>query len=300
MQRSLARALVVVAAVFLGTACAPAVGDGAGTRYRPPPFGASSLVRGDPTGTARPVGTPDVLILAFSGRCAMGTCDAPDGNVDDLALDTLPALVDALTAEGFVVAFRSYRSHVEDDGALGRGYRSAATDLERIVADWIVGRSDPTRLVLLAHSHGTQFAHLLAFEHPRVPFAASVVIDSVCLGWDADHAQRLVEVVAPGTGTWRPAAAYHVGCNVLDVPGTGRRDLGDVVPWNVASSLEVQSGGQTLGLVRDATPNVRLDGTAVALDLVRFPEVRHRDVDEPSGPAFGTIVTWLTDRLRER
>jgi hypothetical protein len=292
--------VALVLGAFVCGACAPAVVDASAPRYRPPPFDAAALALPDPVGAARPADAPDVLILAFSGRCDPSVCVAPDGNSDDLARDTLPALVRAMADKGVSVSFRSYRAHVDDHALLGSGYRSAAADLIRAFEDWVVGRRDPTRLVLLGHSHGTQFVHLLAFEHPQVPFEASVLIDSVCVAWDADHARRLVEAMTPGVGDWATASAYQVGCDVLDLPQVGRRDLGDVVPWNVATSLEVQSGGQVLGLVRDATPNLRLDGSTLALDLVRFTDVRHRDVDEPSSPAFDVIVTWLTERLQER
>ncbi len=285
-------------AVYACAGCVPGVFGEAGSRYRPPAFDAAALVVADPAGAARPADAPDVLILAFSGRCDPSVCVAPDGNSDDLARDTLPALIDALADAGVNASFLSYRAHVEDHPLLGRGYRSANADVERLLADAIARRRDPTRLVLLGHSHGTQFAHLLAFEHPEVAFEASVLLDSVCLAWDADHARTLVEALAPGVGTWGPTTEDHVGCDVLDVPGVGRRDLGDVVPWNVTASLEIQSGGQVMGLVRDVTPNLRLDGSTLALDLVRFPEVHHRDIDEPGSPAFPVIVSWLTSRLR--
>ena len=134
-----------------------------------------------------------------------------------------------------------------------------------------------------------------------MPFAASVLLDSICLGWDADHADRLVEALAPGAGTWADRGPYRIGCDVLEVPGVGSRlDLGDVVPWNVARSLEVRSGGQVAGLVRDVRDNVRLDGSNEGLDIVRLPAMHHQESDEPEGPAFDAWTGWVLQVVMER
>lgn len=241
---------------------------------------------------------PGVVLIAFSGRCALTSCTPPDENEDALARALLPAVSVAWSDAGFDVEVWSYRAHLEDDPQRGRGYRSAHADLDEAVQDGLLGSRGRTRVVLLGYSHGTQFAHLLAFEHPDVPFAASVLLDSICLGWDADHAEPLVAALAPGAGPWAVEGPYRVGCDVLSVPGlAGHLDLGDVVPWNVARSLEVRTGGQVLGAVRDVRTNVRPDGSRIGLDVIDLAATRHQEADEPGGAAFEAWLGWTLEVL---
>jgi hypothetical protein len=211
------------------------------------------------------------------------------------------AALAAWRAAGLEAEAWTYRNHVDDDPERGRGYLTAAADLRNAVQDGVLGPAGGTRVVLLGTTHGTQYAHRLAFEHPEVAFAASVSLDSICLGWDADHAERLVEALAPGTGPWADHGPYRIGCDVLEVPGVGSRlDLGDLVPWNVARSPEVRSGGQVAGLVRDVRDNVRLDGSSEGLDSVRLPAMHHQASDEPGGPAFDAWTGWVLEMVQAR
>ena len=242
--------------------------------------------------------TASIVLIAFSGRCALTSCTPPNDNEDALARTLVPAVVAALSEAGFRVEAWTYRAHSDDDPVRGRGYRSAHADLERAVQDGVIGPDSSARVVLLGYSHGTQFAHLLAFEHPAVHFAASVLLDSICLGWDTDHAARLVATLAPGAGPWAAAGPYHVGCDVLRIPGlVGHLDLGDVVPWNVARSLEVHSGGQVLGAVRDVRSNVRPDGSRTGIEVLDLPNMRHQATDEVDGAAFAVWVAWTLEAL---
>jgi hypothetical protein len=286
--------LAVAALSSWGGAAAPS------DRYRPPDGWR------DPPEDARRVGEPDrgadeapnVILIAFSGRCAITSCTPPDENEDALARALVPAAVAAWSAAGLRVEAWTYRAHVHDDPGRGRGYASARSDLQNAVQDGILGPDATTRVVLLGYSHGTQFAHLLAFEHPEVRFAASVLLDSICLGWDADHAADLVAALAPGAGPWAADGPYHVGCDVLSVPGlVGHLDLGDVVPWNVDRSLEVRTGGQVLGAVRDVRTNVRPDGSRVGLDRIDLADARHQEADEVGGAAFDAWVGWVLEAL---
>lgn len=282
------RLLALVGAVALA---AVAWGAEPGRAYLPPPPAASAGAGETAAGEG-----PDLLLITFSGRCALRSCAPPDENVDALALRLVPAALAVWRAAGLEAQAWTYRNHVDDHPERGRGYAAAAEDLRKAVQDGFLGPGSRTRVVLLGYSHGTQFAHLLAFEHPDVPFAGSVLLDSICLGWDDDHAARLVAALAPGVGVWAETGPYKVGCDVLEVPGVGSRlDLGDVVPWNVARSLEVRSGGQVAGVVRDVRDNVRPDGSVGGLEIVRLPEVHHQDSDEPRGPAFDAWTAWVLE-----
>ena len=300
--RGKATATVVVIACLLGAAVSSWAAAAAPTvRYRPAdgwrtPPGPPSPSQGVSEGPDGAGDTARIVLIAFSGRCALTSCTPPDDNEDALARALVPAVVAALSQTGHRVEAWTYRAHTDDDPVRGRGYRSADADLERAVQDGIVGHGSSARLVLLGYSHGTQFAHLLAFEHPEVAFAASVLLDSICLGFDADHAARLVATLAPGAGPWAASGPYHVGCDVLSIPGlVGHLDLGDVVPWNVARSLEVRSGGQVLGVVRDVRSNVRPDGTPTGIEVLDLPSLRHQASDEPDGAAFAAWVAWTLE-----
>jgi len=290
--RAWARLAVVAAAgALLAAAAGSALASAPSASYLPPESAAPAPA--EAVGESR-----RLLLIAFSGRCALRSCTPPDENEDALAIGLVPAVVEAWSDAGFDVEAWTYRSHVDDDPERGRGYASAADDLRSAVLDGRLGSGSGVRIVLLGYSHGTQWAHLLAFEHPAVPFAASVLLDSICLGWDDDHAERLVAAVAPGRGVWSAIGPYRVGCDVLSVPGIGSRlDLGDVVPWNVARSLEVWSGGQAAGVVRDVRRNVRLDGSRGGLDLLDLPAMRHQQSDEPDGPAFAGWTSWVVEVL---
>ena len=269
------------------------------TVYLPPPP-AQPAIAGDGSFGAGLGEGPDLLLITFSGRCALRSCTPPDENVDALAQRLVPAALAVWRAAGLDAVAWTYRNHVDDHPERGRGYASATQDLRNAVQDGNLGQGSHTRVVLLGYSHGTQFAHLLAFEHPRVPFAASILLDSICLGWDADHAAHLVEALAPGAGAWAERGPYRIGCDVLEVPGIGSRlDLGDVVPWNVARSLEVRSGGQVAGVVRDVRDNGRLDGSGGGLEIARLPEMHHQESDEPQGPSFEAWTRWVLEVARE-
>ena len=188
-----------------------------------------------------------MILIAFSGRCGSARCIAPAENEDALARDTVPALLAAWSAAG----------------------------------------AAPPQLVLLGHSHGTQLAHLLAFEHPEVGFAASILLDSLCWGWDRDHAAGLVARMAPGAGPWAATGPYAPGCDVLTVPGVGRLDLGDVVPWNVTRSLEPYDRTCT-AVVRSARRRMTLGlpEAGVIRQLIKLAtSSRHRPRDRPGRPA---------------
>jgi hypothetical protein len=287
--------------VPLALACAlsltsQAWADAPSTVYLPPPPVHPAIAAGAGAGEG-----PDLLLIAFSGRCALRSCTPPDENVDALAQRLVPAALAVWRAAGLDAVAWTYRNHVDDHPERGRGYLSATRDLRNAVQDGVLGPASGTRAILLGYSHGTQFAHLLAFEHPEVPFAASVLLDSICLGWDGDHAERLVAALAPGVGAWADRGPYKVGCDVLEVPGVGSRlDLGDVVPWNVARSLEVRSGGQVAGVVRDVRDNVRIDGSVEGLEIVRLPAMHHQDSDEPQGPSFDAWTAWVLEVVTDR
>lgn len=252
---------------------------------------------------SRPAGTPDVVVFAFSGRCSFD-CH-PDNNRDGWEPAHSDALELALAAEGvdLHVEFRTYRAHVHDRPGYGNGFLSALSDLDDVHESLMAGVANPTRLVLMGHSHGTQFAHLMAYERPDVGFAASILLDSVCLSWDVDHAAAFVVALRFSPGAPGAGGPYIVGCKVKPVSGRGYLDVGDAVPVTVERSLEVHSGGTELlgavGPVRDATPNSRGDGTQRGIELLSVPWEGHQRVAAASSYAYLTAMAWLAEVLAD-
>lgn len=252
----------------------------------------------------RPAGTPDVVVFAFSGRC--GPDCHPDNNRDDWEPAHRDALERALAAEAadLRVEFRTFRAHVHDRPGYGRGFLSALSDLDSVHERLITGVANPTRIVVMGHSHGTQFAHLLAYERPDVGFAASILLDSVCLSWDADHAAAFVAALRSPPGARGAGGPYAVGCKVKPISGRGYLDVGDAVPVTIERSLEVHSGDaedlDELSPIRDTTPNSRGDGTTRGIELLTAERESHTRVAEASSQAFLAAMAWLANVLADR
>jgi pimeloyl-ACP methyl ester carboxylesterase len=250
---------------------------------------------------SRPAGTPDVIVFAFSGRCGF-PCH-PDFNRDRWELAHRWTLDQALASAGANVSvdFRTYRAHVYDRAGFGRGFLSALEDLDHAQRTLVDGVANPTRLVLVGHSHGTQFAHLLAHERPQARFAASVLLDSVCLSWDADHAATFVQALRTPPGTRPGSGPFEIACKNQLVPGRGYLDIGDTVPHNVDRSFEVRSGGTEFigpsGLVLDATPNGRRDGTQRGVEHLEVPWEDHVEVATAASFGYLSAVQWLANVL---
>ncbi len=68
----------------------------------------------------------------------------------------------------------------------------------------------------------------------------------------------------------------------------------------MARSLEVRSGGQLFGVVRDVRDNVRPDGSTEGLEILRLPAMRPQESDEPQGPSFAAWTPWVLEVLNER
>jgi hypothetical protein len=191
----------------------------------------------------------------------------------------------------------SYRASVHDHLLHGRGFLSALSDLDRLHASLVAGVRNPTRFLVLGHSHGTQFAHLLARERPSVPFVGSVLLDSVCARWDLDHALPYLALVR-GESTARFGLIPPLfACKTVRV-GDARADQGDVVPSNVAASIEIASGGSLwpgLGIVSDMTVNRRADGTVRGLERLVIDWESHEGVFWPGSFGFQAGAAWVAE-----
>ena len=266
-------------------------------------YAASASVRVDVRNDYRPTDAPDVLVIGFAGRCGVAflQCMPPGENRDYLGdapqPGTMEAIAQAFDHLGYTTAAVDFRAHLDDDLARGFGYRAASELVEFARDEWIRDFLDPTRLVLVAHSHGTQFMSLLAFDHPEVRYEYGVYLDAVCELWDFDHVEGGWFALRYGARANfpRPLDATGRACDAISIPGMAQdQHIGDVVPWNVVRALEVQSD-RLLGGIADVRDNRRLDGrggaeVGIATEFFAEP---HTNVHRAGSEAMDWVVDMI-------
>ncbi len=273
----------------------------------------------------RPAGSPDVVVIGFSGRCASlpvvgDGCNPPFDNYGYLDDEVFPrSSTPRQTAQAVVGAFRNlgYSTEYFDVSAFlyahisgisrqqENGYLEAEGYLRRVYDYWIKGFENPTRMVLLAHSHGTVWASLLAWNHPEVRFDYFIYLDAICSFWDTDNMRnnRIIQNYYDVRGLRRPFPLNDDEdgnpCKVIAVPGqSARQDLNDVVPANIKVGLEVVSRSPAnlapVNFIYDDDPDYRLDGSQA--HIFRFQSREdHSGVTARSSDA----MQWVVARIRE-
>ena len=218
----------------------------------------------------RPEDAPDALVVGFAGRCGLEIvlvgCAAPDDNegyLDDDDAQSVQAIAETLEDLGYSVSWLNGRAHLEskaDSDSLGMGYKDIADFMEFAKTSWISDFDNPTRLVLVGHSHGAVWASLLAWNFPELTFDYAVYLDGICrLWWDDQKPYFVREFDRAGERRPFPLDENRVlgPCKALRVPGRLRQDIEDVTPDNVVIGLEVQAG---TFVPRDLEPNRRQSG----------------------------------------
>ena len=287
----------------------------------------------NPPANLRPFGSPDVVILGFAGRCGPPGCGAPSSNkayLSDTENNTLQVMAETFESSGHSVRTYSYAATVSqyENDHFHPGYYEAQGDLDRIYTDWIAGFDNPTRLILVGHSHGAVWSSLLAMENPHVAFDVGVYLDGVCNQWEQDNLyfgfwtdRNLVAEFYAGVGAPYPATLDILGgaCNAYPVPGFGYKHLKDVVPWNVTVGVELQSdpatvllpdsigggavletqgkcaGGGWVG-VKDQHLNLRPDGSLADLYIYYAAAQDHCELVEHGGPAMQSLLSFFAER----
>ena len=267
-----------------------------------------------PVTNLRPAGSPDVVVLAFSGRCASIPhpldCIPPFDNYtyldDDFSgntpVQTRQAVVAAFASLGYsaeyvdVSAFiGTHYSNMSD--AYELGYAEAETYVERVQQEWVADFDNPTRIVLLAHSHGTVWASLLAWNHPDVTFDYFIYLDGICTQWPQDNLMNnpLIQTYYGGDSSLYPWPLNKTDsvCQRLDVPGLPLQDINDVTPWNVAFTLEVRSNNSLPNYTWDDDPNHRPDASTSNIATVESIGENHGDVTH----RYGSAMTWVKESI---
>lgn len=262
-----------------------------------------------PTTGARPAGSPDVVILAASGH-EFTVTSGPyrEGYLirDGAALD-VGASLEAL---GLTVSIwdhgDAFWNHDVDGNAwspldsaevVSFGFLQLVVDLEFIRDNWIAAYDNPTRIVVLAHSHGVLWAHLAMHLVTDAPVDALIDLDGDVEGWDqfgpggvlVDNWDLVIQQYVAATGVDWPFDA-SAARDSWSVPGEeDLMDIEDVVPASATVNLEVWGLGQPL---RDEDPNLRLDGSE--LDVVRLETTLSHEMLARSGTE---ATAWIGEQL---
>jgi len=247
----------------------------------------------------RPSTQPDVVVLAVSGRTidfADPFC-APACNVDYLGApgDAAEAIVQQHVAQGNTVVLWTYVSSLDSypDGRFG--FLQLLDDLDWIDKNWIQGQTTPTRIQIVAHSHGATWAHVACSVMANVPIEALVSLDAICFQWEADYGPSILAYYAVYGNPW--PWDISTPCGEWMVPGFATLfDTGDVAFDNVAHNFEVQSDDScALCLLSDQTDNARLDGSITGIVTFASTQDDHSGVHVPGRES----MLWVLDRLLE-
>ncbi len=281
--------IFVLSLVFALAAC----GGGGGTDTPGAPGAGNGTPPGLPGGgggNLTPNPGPQVALLVVSGH-AFG--------VAPTYLDTTagPFLTQALTNAGFTVETTYY----EDGGGAAIGYVALLERLRFIRDNWIENRSNPTQIILVAHSHGGPWSHGATRDVPDAPVRLQVDLDTSSNGFALVHTAGEVNQLG---GT--PEEAYNiplnVTCPVSNHPSQAgfSYDLEDVVFPSVEKHLEVRSGDIVLNPLNieeyDERWNARLDATTTDL-ACHFSGTNHSEVHAPLGTTMPFVRDWILREL---
>lgn len=254
----------------------------------------------------RPLDTPDVLIVAVSGHCNPFRCftsynDEYLNSGGTLRAIAAPFLDRGLQVSSLAATDNFYDEPVGAETPAAYGFLSLLARLEwvrdNLVADW----DDPTRIVVVGHSHGTVWAHLalhvLEQEGSPVPVDVLVDLDAVSEGWEdkvslgfGDAWGSVIQDYTSRTGTVWPFEIWNSADSWV-VPGdAGLLDIEDIVPDSVTVNLEVWSSDGTA--IRDRDPNIRLDGSTTGFARIQSVE-NHEGTVEPGSDS----IEWVTEAI---
>ena len=293
--KGLSVALLMRAVLLMGGLALTACGGGAGDTDPAAPLpGDSGDGEGGGGGVLPPTASPgpQIALLVVSGHSFNTIPSYLEGTAG-------PFLSAALGSAGYTVQ----TSYFTDDpgGGTPGGYAELLAKLQSIFEDWIDGRSDPTRIVIVPHSHGGVRTNAAIRASPLVPIRLLAGLDTSSNGWALVH---------PGEGTamgGEPIDAYVINATITcpDYPAVGSEagfnyDLEDVIFGNVEEALEVRTGDVVINPLQfeeyDERWNARLDGSTVGLTCY-FSNSSHMEPTLPTGTTLPFVRDWILGRL---
>lgn len=296
MSKLLALALLLAAP--FATACGP----------NPSPPVAPCVTAFDP-GIGGP--PPEILILSLSGHgagLAAALCTSIDDDDNRSCLqdagDAVEVIRQAFQAAGrMTIEERHFADRLRAPDANGDcvpdrmdqlGLVELVATLVAAIAQWIDGQVAPTRIVMVTHSHGTNWRGIAQALRPDIPIAYLIQLDGVCQNWECEHEDAV--------RTWAQASGLALGVDIAEpcddgaqVMGTDQ-DLKDVAFAQVGFILEGQSTGPPP--LRDTEDNVRLDGSQDCIfrrgpGSVLDPMENHSGVHQAGSPAMDWVAMTI-------
>ncbi len=235
---------------------------------------------------------PQIALLLVSGH-SFGTVP------NYLATSAGPFLEAALEGAGYTVE-TSYFTDDPGGGSPG-GYAELLVKLQAIRDEWMFGRTDPTRIVIVPHSHGGVRAHSALRAKPLVPVRLLVDLDTSSNGWPLVHPGEDDALGgAPIDAHLIMDAVACTGFGLLTNESGPRFDVEDVVFDNVLEAFEVRTGDIVPNPLQielyDERWNSRLDGSRRGLTC-HYSETLHGEPTLPTGVTLPLVRDWILDRL---
>jgi len=255
----------------------------------------------------KPEACADVFVVIFSGHndgTERSYLAEPPSMVPDL-ITHLEGLVERVETSYLVDSYYNL-------GYLStyKGYAHAYNQLNSIERACIADFSNPTKVVVIAHSHGTVWAHKLVDEfnsiepgihgHGRVEVELLIDLDGYSALWNTLHWDKPSEFPPEVHFTMGPWPVDQAN-NYFTVAGLdGYQDIEDIVPENVVKNLEYQAAGGWLGDKGHGTHTKGLVGDHVrdSDDNHRWDGTRYNIVTEVSGYDHGNI--WQDHNVRTK
>jgi hypothetical protein len=169
------------------------------------------------------------------------------------------------------------------------GFSELLATMQEIFDEWIDGIEDPTKIVIVAHSHGATWAHIATSVMNHVPVSCLITLDGICFAWECEHSDEV--------DAWINRNAFDAPWDIahpcdrwpiagLSVPYNTK----DVAFGSVEVNLEVQSSDL---FISDCCDNRRLDGEQDGITTYLSGE-DHNEVRKAGGDA----MTWVGDMIR--
>lgn len=255
----------------------------------------------------RPAEAPDFLIVAVSGHCNPARCGT-SYNDEYLHFEgTVDAIAEPMTSAGFSVGYIAFTDNFYDEPVGGTpsalGYLSLLGTLANVRDQWISDFANPTRLIVVGHSHGAVWSHLALHTldgwGTPVPVDFLIDLDAVSDGWQekaflgfGDDWGNVLYGYTVREGVSWPFDPWNV-VDAFSVPGVGNaEDIEDIVPASALINIEVWSSDGTS--IRDRDQNHRRDGSLT--DLYFFmSEENHENTVLPRSDAVQAVQQALRD-----
>ena len=292
--------VLLASLVLVGTGCPGRGGGGGGGG-------------GGAESNLRPADSPDFVVVSVSGHNLgdSGDCewwDDRDNRINCEYLSgrgTLEAIVQPAVDQGRsveVLAFGdSFYSWTDPntEQPIARGFLDLVDTLSFIEQEWVGQFDNPTRVIVVAHSHGVVWSHLALFLTQELPVDLLVDLDGESLSWESDNwsgelfpgdewADVIIDYSVANAVTWD--FEIWQAANYWDVPGVAElQDIEDIVPDNVLYNLEVASSSP---LIQDGEPNYRADGSQDDIYRATFSE-DHGEVTYPGSQP----INWVRDAI---